>query len=167
MSSNVLAKLASKLKKTSASAGGNYIQEGRHKLRCRLAQFKDDRNDNQMLVADFEVLETNSDLKSHAPGSILNYVIKSTNEVYFSNMKSLFLALYATSEAEFNALDEEEAAEMLEMAFGEQQTCVGRVVIADAIQATAKKIKAGATEPSQYTRIRWFADEDENAEAAA
>ncbi len=167
MSSNVLSKLASKLKKTSAAVGGNYIQEGRHKLRTRLAQFKDDRNDNQMLVADFEVLETTSELKSHAPGSVVNYVIKSTNEAYFSNVKALFLALYDTSEAEFNELDDEEAAEMLETAFGEQQTCVGRVVIADAIQATAKKIKPGATEPSQYTRIRWFADNEENAEAAA
>lgn len=163
----VMDKLAAKLKKTSATAGGNYIQEGRHKLRTRLAQFKDDRNDVAMLVADFEVLETNSDLKSHQPGSVVNYIIKSTNEAYFSNVKALFLALYDTSEAEFNELDDDEVGEMLEAAFGEQQTCVGRTVIADAVPAVAKKIKQGQSEPTQYTRIRWFPDNEENAEAAA
>ncbi len=159
----IMAKLAGKLKRTAATAGGNYIPAGRHKLKVQMAQIKDDREENPMFVADFLVLETTVNLPNCQPGSVVNYIIKSANEAYASNVKGLLLALYDTSEAEFNALPDEEVEDLLDQAFGEQQATVGRVVIADAVDAVSKK------KQTSYTRIRWFVDGPltlEDAEAA-
>lgn len=160
-------KMVKKLKETSATAGGNYITAGRYRLRCLSAQVKDDRNDQAMLVASFEVLSVTSEDPAKGVGRQVDYVIKSQNEAYFSNLKALFLALYGATEAEFNELPTEEAMELLETAFGEDQTLVGKTAIADAVNATAKKAKPGQTEPTKYTRIRWMPDTDENDVAAA
>jgi hypothetical protein len=156
-------KMVKKLKQTSATSGGNYITEGRHRLRCQSAQIKDDRNEQPMLVADFEVLATTSEDPQKAAGRNVNYIIKSANEAYFSNLKGLFLGLYGATEEEFNALDDDDALEILEKAFGQDQLLVGRTVIADAVTATAKKARPGQAEPGQYTRVRWLHDTAENA----
>jgi len=82
MAGGIMSKLASKVKRTAATAGGEL-----HPGRTAQAQSadgsrsEDDREENPMFVADFLVSST-CNSPNCQPGSVVNYIIKSANEAY-------------------------------------------------------------------------------------
>lgn len=154
-----------KVKSSNASQGGGpYVGPGKHLLRLDLIKEIDSQNNEDLVVAEFVVEETDSEEPDHKVGTRVSRLWNMTQHKSApSNYKAFLLAAFGTvDDGEFEALDEDDLTDdMINAASSADNPLNGALFFCAAHTIITK------TNKKEFTKCRWelreypLSDEDD------